>query len=260
MIENNKSEKEQENIINAFENSLPTLTNSLPDKHDKNGKRPKWMSRIPKKHDKLMDGLSDFVSACSSDLIKSKEDIFLKISPKHIVWGIFGLSMSLSFFKKITLDFTESQWQSLINRSNNKIVENKKIEEKEKFALDKLLDLISKDEILSRHNISVAEIARYDKNYFCVKVYFVCGAYMLEGSIKEIVIQMREIIKEENIDIKVFCFSCSSKNLKFISHYCGCNDCGTLSDLEGEKIVKKYDVTKGNWWAEVILDVGMRWV
>ena len=210
---------------------------------------------IPKKQHKLIRGLSDFVCSHLEKTVKTKEDILDNLNPNLKVFT-FGEFFDSILFKKTTKNFTEQQWQKLIQSSNSKIGIKLKDQKREEIALNKLLELVEQDNFLKSQNISIVELVRYDKNYFGIKVYFICGAYFLEGSLKELVIQIREILKEENVSIRAFCPSCSGKNLRFADIYCLCNECGALSILEENKVVKQYkQEDKQFWWAKALADM-----
>ena len=210
--------------------------------------------------------LATFISRQTDKILKTKEDI-LSVSNPNYSTKVRGFRIDMNYFCKHTTNFNEQQWQDLITYINN-LTKNKQIEKTRsnklavaaKEAIVKINEIIKDDDFLKNHNIFIAELVCEGSNYFIAKIYLICGSYFIDGDVNRIISIIRKELKSNKVNIRVFCPSCSSKELRFISHYCGCNDCGTLSDFEKNKVVKKYDVTKGNWWAEVILDVGMRWV
>jgi len=211
------------------------------------------MFHFPKKEKKLMRGLS------ADGLLKTKEDIFAQLSKApeiHMV--IFGQMFDKNLFKIATENFTDEQWQKLISFSNSKIGDKLKREQTEKGAMGRLLKLIAEDEFLKSYNVSVVELCYYGDNEFVAKVYLICGGYFLEGTLEDIVELIRDALKENGVNIKAFCPSCSSKNLRFANEYCLCNDCGALSIVEEGKVVKRYkQEDKRFWWANALGDIGL---
>jgi len=214
------------------------------------------MNGIPKKQHKLMRGLSEFLSSNINEIINDKNDIYKNLNHNHSSF-IFGRFFNTDDFKYITKNFSDEQWEILISQSNIKVERKQKECQKEKEALDKLLLKISEDNFLKYHNITVLELVMYDKKYFLTKISFICGTYFLEGNINEIISDIRAILKENKIDIKVFCPNCSSKRLRFIDEFCLCNDCGAFSSVDKNKVVKKYKLEdKTFWWAKVLAEFG----
>ena len=131
--------------------------------------------------------------------------------------------------------------------------------QKEKLSeegLKKIRNVIDTDEFLKYHNISIVDWLMCDKGYCFIKVYFICGPYFLEGTIDEIIDDIRHILKENKVDIKIFCPSCSSKNLRFSGGFCLCNDCGSLSIPEDNRVVKQYKLEdKKFWWAKALVEM-----
>ena len=83
-----------------------------------------------------------------------------------------------------------------------------------------------------------------------------CGAGFLEGSFKQIVRDIKETLKENDVHVRVLCLKCSSKNLRFSGSCCLCNDCGTLSNIDEGQIIKTYDEKdKKFWWAKAMADM-----
>ena len=140
-------------------------------------------------------------------------------------------------------------------REENRKKQEDREKKEEDAALAKILNIISTDDFLKYHNITISELVKF-ADCFAIKVYFICGVYMLEGTISELISDIRHILKEENVQIKIFCPACSSKQLKFASNYCLCNDCGSLSIPEEDKVVKQYKPEdKPFWWAKAMVDI-----
>lgn len=204
------------------------------------------------KERKLMERLSNFVASRHNEIIQDKKDIC-----KSKQEFIFDPLNDFRYFKESTKNFTEDQWQILIAKSNTKITEKLKQKQKEQSALTNLRALIQQDDLLKLHNVSIVELVKED-NYFVSKVYLISGAYFIEGTITEIFNQIRQIVKEEKIQVRIFCPACSSKELRFSGHFCLCNDCGSLSIPDQNKIVKKYKLKdKDFWWAKALVDMYM---
>jgi len=212
------------------------------------------MSNIPKKQHKLMIGLSDYLSTVLKEIIKDKENIYNNLDPKHSCYT-FGQMFNSDNFKNVTKNFNEEQWNILISQANKKIEIKQNEKLKEEKALNNLLLEISKDEVLKNHNISIVELVLCGKKDYIIKVYFVCGAYFLEGNTKELLEQFHQIIKENKINLKIFCPNCSNKNLRFIEEFCLCNNCGAFSLPEENKVLKIYKKEdKSLWWAKVLVE------
>jgi len=216
------------------------------------------MSNVPKREHKLLRGLSDFVSSVLEVPVASKEDLLEKISkdPNHFC-GVFGQTLNCNGFKRIAEALTGEQWQKLVRLSNIKISEAEKIRGREKVALDRLLTMIANDEVLKHYNVSVTELAEFEKHYYCAKVHLICGSGFIEGNIQNIVAQIKRILRENKVELRIFCMACSSKNLRFGGWFCLCYDCGTLSEPSENRIVKKYKPEdKQFWWAQAMADSG----
>ena len=219
-------------------------------------KVPLNMNGIPKKQFKLMRGLSDYLSSCLDNIIDNNIDLDKKVDLKLSVWA-FGRSFNYDYFQAVTNDFTDQQWQILIEETNKKIAIKLKEEEKEEKMSNDLLLRISEDEILKYHNINVLEIGMIYKKSCAIKVSFVCGTYFLEGTIKELISDMRFILKDNNVDVRIFCPNCSSKQLRFMDDCCLCNDCGAFSSISENKVIKQYKLEdKQFWWAKVLAEFG----
>jgi len=155
-------------------------------------------------------------------------------------------------FKKIVQDFDDEQWEIIVNQHNVNVNVKRKTDEgdKEKKAFNVLVSAIDQDEFLKYHNVDFGRtnFARWDDDCFEAKVYLTCGVYFVGGTVKEIVNQIKHELKDNNIKIRVFCLSCSSKKLSFMNQYCLCSDCGSISDLDENKVVEKYDIKDKEFW------------
>ncbi len=211
-------------------------------------------SNIPKKENKLLLGLSDFVASNLDKTIIDKADLLDSLTDKKV--HVFGQILDSGDFKNIAQRLTEDQWPKLIQSANSKITQQMKKRLETEEAKNTLVSMIAKDNFLKHHNVAITELRRLDKDYYEVKVYLVCGAGFLEGSFKQIIRVIKETLRENDVNVRVLCLRCSSKNLRFSGPYCLCNDCGTLSDIDEDQIIKTYDEKdKSFWWAKAMADM-----
>jgi hypothetical protein len=212
------------------------------------------MSSIPRKEHKLIRGLSDYLRKCIKEPIINRRDIERLIDRNTSVF-IWGNLINWDAFITLTENKPDDFWERLIQSVNTKIKEEIEIEKDEKLAYNKLIEMIEKDNFLKEHNIGIADIAEVDKNYYVVKVYLVCGGYMLEGTLNEILSIIRSELKHCKVIIRSYCPFCTNKQLRYMDQAALCLSCGTAFEVDTGNILKQYpDHEKDFWGAKFMAD------
>ena len=176
---------------------------------------PLHMSSIPKKEHKFIRGLSNYLCKCIKEPVTNQEDIE-KLIDKKISMFIWGNLINWDAFVSLTENKPDDFWERLIQSVNTKIKEEIEIKNNETSAYNKLIEMIEKDTFLKEHNIGIADIVMVDKNYYMAKIYLVCGGYMLEGSLSEILLIIRSELKHCKVSIRAYCPFCTHKQLRYM--------------------------------------------
>lgn len=184
-------------------------------------------------------------------------EFFQQVSKEDIIKYIDGLENYKNFkegefknFKTKVKNLEDEQWKILISQHNTNIKQKIEMESLKTDSFNKLVSIIEKDNVLKYHNIcfGINNFGIYGKNYFVIKIYLACGVYFVEGTLEEIVEQIKFELKENNVKIRVFCIACSSKRVSFMNQYCLCHDCGTVFDIDNNRIIEKYDIKDKDFW------------
>lgn len=204
---------------------------------------------LPKRESKLIDGLSDFIFSCTDELLASKEDMLSRIEDDWSAF-VFDQDFDRDDFMEVIKDFTDEKWKKLMDATNFKIGQVLKLEKREAAAMKKILDAIKADEFLSSHNISIHSVEHLHANHYEASVFLICGIYELRGRVGQIVGKIKDILKRENVKVKIYCPGCSSKNIRLYDDaYCMCHDCGSLSLPHENKVIKQYsEESRDCWW------------
>lgn len=147
--------------------------------------------------------------------------------------------------------FISEQKEKNKTREEKYQLEREKNEEQNNIVLKKIEEMINNDDLLKKYNITITEILGVSRDDYIVKVYFICGAHYIEGTLQCIITTMKKIVKDmikREFNIVIFCLNCSSKKLRFTGPRCLCNECGAFSDMDENKVLEIYPMDKKQFW------------
>ena len=175
------------------------------------------------------------------------KETFISYKPKHNYhWSNYPNNWKDVLI--VCQDRDDNWWNTLLSTLNREIIENIQKQAQEDKALEELRRMIADDEFLRDYNIGIRELVKYGKNYYVIKVYLASGAGFLEGSLKELCEQLREIIENSDIEVETRCPICTKREIRFSGNIGLCLICGTMYNVDTGDVLKKYDEAEKHLW------------